>query len=67
MSALDLTETWTNNTSVYIARQVLLGLLNTFKDKVDGQEALANKKSSLIYETLDKYPQTYKVIVVSIL
>lgn len=47
--------------SVYIAGQVLKNLLATFPDKVDGQQALAEKKAKLIYDALDAHPESYKV------
>jgi phosphoserine aminotransferase len=50
------------NFSVYVAGQVLQKLLATFPDKVDGQEAVANKKASLIYAALDAHPEVYKVV-----
>lgn len=48
--------------SVYIAGQVLKKLLASFPDKVDGQQAVADRKAKLIYETLDAYPEVYKVV-----
>ena len=48
-------------TSVYIAGQVLKKLLETFPDKVDGQQKIADKKAKLIYAALEKYPDSYKV------
>ncbi|RDK42093.1 phosphoserine aminotransferase [Aspergillus phoenicis ATCC 13157] len=47
---------------VYIAGQVLKKLLAAFPDKVDGQQAVADRKAKLIYETLDAYPEVYKVV-----
>ncbi|PYH32689.1 O-phospho-L-serine:2-oxoglutarate transaminase [Aspergillus neoniger CBS 115656] len=47
---------------VYIAGQVLKKLLAEFPDKVDGQQAVADRKAKLIYETLDAYPEVYKVV-----
>ncbi|KAK0754812.1 phosphoserine aminotransferase [Schizothecium vesticola] len=47
---------------VYVAGQVLKRLLQTFPDKVDGQQALAVKKAGLIYGALDAYPEVYKVV-----
>jgi phosphoserine aminotransferase len=46
---------------VFIAGKVLQSLLNSFPDKVDGQEAVADKKAGLIYAALDAYPDLYKV------
>jgi phosphoserine aminotransferase len=48
--------------SVYIANEVLKKSLATFPDKVDGQQAVAEKKAKLIYDTLDAYPDVYKVV-----
>ncbi|TAQ89275.1 hypothetical protein B7494_g2408 [Chlorociboria aeruginascens] len=47
---------------VFVAGQVLKNLLNTFPNKVDGQEAKAKEKADLIYEVLDALPTRYKVI-----
>ncbi|PYI07712.1 phosphoserine aminotransferase [Aspergillus sclerotiicarbonarius CBS 121057] len=47
---------------VYIAGQVLKKLLATFPDKVDGQQAVADRKAKLLYDTLDAYPEVYKVV-----
>ncbi|KAI0389898.1 phosphoserine aminotransferase [Xylariaceae sp. FL0594] len=47
---------------VYIAGQVLKKLLKTFPDKVDGQEKLADKKASIIYEALEAYPDIYHIV-----
>lgn len=48
--------------SVYIAGQVLKKSLATFPDKVDGQQAVAERKAKLLYEALDAYPEIYKVV-----
>ncbi|KIN02634.1 hypothetical protein OIDMADRAFT_178559 [Oidiodendron maius Zn] len=47
---------------VYIADEVLKKSLESFPDKVDGQQAVAEKKAKLLYETLDAYPEVYKVV-----
>ncbi|TGJ79613.1 hypothetical protein E0Z10_g9143 [Xylaria hypoxylon] len=47
---------------VYIAGQVLKKLLKTFQDKADGQEAVANKKATLIYEALEAHPDIYRIV-----
>ncbi|KAG6008976.1 hypothetical protein E4U21_003528 [Claviceps maximensis] len=47
---------------VYVAGQVLKGLLQQHPDKVQGQQALSEKKAQLIYEALDAYPDVYKVV-----
>lgn len=48
--------------SVYIAGQVLKKLLNTYPDKVDGQQAVAEKKASLIYGALEAHPDVYRIV-----
>jgi phosphoserine aminotransferase len=48
--------------SVYIAGQVLKSLLANFADKVDGQQAIADKKAKLIYAALDAHPESFKVV-----
>lgn len=50
------------SSSVYIAGQVLKKLLAEFPNKVDGQQAVAEKKANLIYQTLDAYPEVYRVV-----
>ncbi|KAK3377757.1 phosphoserine aminotransferase-like protein [Podospora didyma] len=47
---------------VYIAGQVLKKLLRTFPDKVDGQQAIADKKAELIYSALEAHPDAYKIV-----
>lgn len=47
---------------MYIAGQVLKKLLKTFSDKVDGQQAVAEKKAQLIYAALDAHPDVYRVV-----
>ncbi|KAK7967790.1 uncharacterized protein PG986_002067 [Apiospora aurea] len=47
---------------VYIAGLVLKKLLASFPDKVDGQEAVANKKAKLIYEALESHPDAYRIV-----
>ncbi|KAI0550836.1 phosphoserine aminotransferase [Xylaria curta] len=47
---------------VYVAGQVLKRLLKTFPDKASGQEAVANKKATLIYEALEAYPDIYRIV-----
>jgi phosphoserine aminotransferase len=47
--------------SVFIAGEVLKKSLATFPDKVDGQEAVSDKKAKLIYGALDAFPAVYKV------
>lgn len=48
--------------SVYIAGSVLKKLLATYPDKVDGQEAVANKKAEKIYASLEAHPDVYKIV-----
>lgn len=48
--------------SVYIAGSVLKKLLATYPDKVDGQEAVANKKAEKIYSALEAHPDVYKIV-----
>jgi phosphoserine aminotransferase len=49
--------------NLWIAGQVMVNLVKTFGDrKVSGQEEVANKKSELIYRTLDSYPEVYQVV-----
>ncbi|KAL3459411.1 pyridoxal phosphate-dependent transferase [Aspergillus heterothallicus] len=47
---------------VYVAGQVIKKLLATFPDKVDGQQAVAERKARKVYETLDAYPEVYRVV-----
>lgn len=49
-------------TSVYIAGQVLKKLLQTYTDKVDGQQAVAEKKANLIYSALEAHPEVYRIV-----
>lgn len=41
---------------------MLKKLLATFPDKVDGQEAVANKKAALIYAALEGHPEAYRIV-----
>ncbi|KAL7805541.1 phosphoserine aminotransferase [Trichoderma aethiopicum] len=47
---------------VYIAGQVLKKLLDTYPDKVSGQEAVSKQKADLIYGALDAHPDVYRVV-----
>jgi len=47
---------------VYIAGQVLKNSLANFPNKVDDQEKIANEKAKTIYEALEKYPESYKIV-----
>lgn len=49
--------------NLWIAGQVLADLVNTYGvQKVSGQEEVANRKASLIYDVLDKYQQVYNIV-----
>ena len=47
---------------MYIAGQVLKNSLANFPNKVDDQEKIANEKAKTIYEALEKYPESYKIV-----
>ncbi|KAK3374005.1 pyridoxal phosphate-dependent transferase [Lasiosphaeria ovina] len=47
---------------VYVAGQVLKKLLSTFPNKVDGQQAVAEKKAEIIYSALEAHPDVYKIV-----
>ncbi|KAK8929700.1 Phosphoserine aminotransferase [Metarhizium anisopliae BRIP 53293] len=47
---------------VYVAGRVLKKLLQTYPDKVQGQQAVSEKKAQLIYNALESFPDIYKVI-----
>ncbi|RDL35288.1 PLP-dependent transferase [Venustampulla echinocandica] len=47
---------------VYIAGQVLKSLLATYPDKVDGQQAVSEKKAKAIYGALEAHPESYKIV-----
>ncbi|KAK4250387.1 pyridoxal phosphate-dependent transferase [Corynascus novoguineensis] len=47
---------------VYIAGQVLKRLLRTYPNKVDGQQAVSEKKASIIYAALEAHPEVYRVV-----
>ncbi|KAK0127024.1 Phosphoserine transaminase [Cadophora gregata f. sp. sojae] len=47
---------------VYIAGQVLKNSLANFPNKVDDQEKIANEKAKAIYEALERYPESYKIV-----
>ncbi|KAL2138944.1 hypothetical protein VTI28DRAFT_6009 [Corynascus sepedonium] len=47
---------------VYIAGQVLKRLLKTYSNKVDGQQAVSEKKASIIYAALEAHPEVYRVV-----
>jgi phosphoserine aminotransferase len=49
--------------NLWIAGQVMANLVSTFGEKkVAGQEEIANRKAELLYETLDKYSEVYRVV-----
>ncbi len=48
--------------SVYIAGQVLKKLLRTYPNKVDGQQAVSEKKASIIYAALEAHPDVYRIV-----
>jgi phosphoserine aminotransferase len=47
---------------VYIAGQVLKKLLRTYPDRVAGQEAVSDKKASIIYAALEAHPEVYRIV-----
>ncbi|KAF2878514.1 phosphoserine aminotransferas-like protein [Massariosphaeria phaeospora] len=48
---------------VWIAGQVMAGLVDAYGAKrIGGQEEISNEKSRLIYDTLDKYSNVYRVV-----
>ncbi|KAF2729348.1 phosphoserine aminotransferase [Polyplosphaeria fusca] len=48
---------------VWVAGQVMAGLVNTYGAKrIGGQEEISDGKARMIYETLDKYPNVYRVV-----
>ncbi|KFH46918.1 Phosphoserine aminotransferase-like protein [Hapsidospora chrysogenum ATCC 11550] len=47
---------------VYIAGQVLKKLLRSYPNKVEGQEAVSEKKTQLLYGALEAHPDVYKVV-----
>ncbi|KAI0595672.1 phosphoserine aminotransferase [Biscogniauxia sp. FL1348] len=46
---------------VYVAGQVLK-LLRAHPNKVEGQQVITEKKAQLIYDAIEAFPETYKVI-----
>ena len=49
--------------SIWIAGEVMRGLLETHKDRqLGGQEEVANTKAKRIYDVLDKYPDIYQIV-----
>jgi phosphoserine aminotransferase len=48
---------------VWIAGKVMQTLVNTFQaQKIQGQEAMSQKKAELLYSVLDKNPEVYQVV-----
>ncbi|KAL4882667.1 pyridoxal phosphate-dependent transferase [Aspergillus karnatakaensis] len=47
---------------VYVAGQVIKKLLASFPDKVDGQQFVAERKASKVYEALEAYPDVYRIV-----
>lgn len=48
---------------MYIAGQVLKKLLRTYyPNKVEGQQAVTDKKAQLIYDAIEAFPEVYKII-----
>jgi phosphoserine aminotransferase len=47
---------------VYIAGQVLKKLLKTYPNKVDGQQAVSEKKAAIIYGALEAHPEVYRIV-----
>jgi phosphoserine aminotransferase len=41
---------------------VLKKLLQTYPDKVDGQQAVSEKKAELIYGALERHPEVYRIV-----
>lgn len=48
--------------SVYIAGRVLKKLLQQYPNKVQGQEAVSEKKAQLIYGALEAHPDIYNIV-----
>jgi phosphoserine aminotransferase len=49
-------------TSVYIIGRVLQKLLKTYPNKVEGQQAISDKKAQLIYDAVEAFPEVYRII-----
>ncbi|KAK2589973.1 Phosphoserine transaminase [Conoideocrella luteorostrata] len=47
---------------VFVAGRVLKMLLQTYPDKVEGQQAVTNHKAQVIYDALESFPEIYKII-----
>lgn len=47
---------------MFVAGQVLTKLLRTYPNKVEGQQAVTDKKAQLIYDAVEAFPEIYKII-----
>ncbi|KAK2628693.1 hypothetical protein QTJ16_001796 [Diplocarpon rosae] len=47
---------------IFIAGEVLKNSLAIFPNRVDDQEKIANEKAHRIYEALEKYPDSYRIV-----
>ncbi|KAH8896276.1 phosphoserine aminotransferase [Thozetella sp. PMI_491] len=47
---------------VYVMGQVLKKMLQTYPDKVRGQQAVSNRKSQLLYDAIEAFPEIYQII-----
>ncbi|OCK98590.1 phosphoserine aminotransferase [Cenococcum geophilum 1.58] len=48
---------------VWVAGQVMAGPIQTYgTKKIEGQEEASNDKAKMVYETLDKYSEVYRVV-----
>ena len=41
---------------------MLKKLLATYPDKIDGQQAVSDKKAKLLYTTLESYPDIFRIV-----
>lgn len=49
--------------NLWVAGQVMVDLVKTYgTQKVQGQESVANEKARILYETLDMYPDVFRVV-----
>lgn len=47
---------------MYVAGKVLNRLLQTYPDKVAGQQAVTEQKAKLIYDAIEAFPETYEIV-----
>ncbi|GAP88010.2 putative phosphoserine aminotransferase [Rosellinia necatrix] len=47
---------------VYIIGQVLRRFLQTYPDRIEGQQAVSNQKAQLIYDAIEAFPDIYKIL-----